>query len=243
VTSISRSDALDRLRPLGLSRQSLRRILRRGDRRFWHLAGRTVWLRSPARVCRALGIERVRDGELMSLEDLTAGSLGEIRARLSLRAIARIRRERPTSNTVASSMLNVTMRTVRTYRKRSGVATIRSFEPVVPYAPLLWRAYRTFRGPRYQVIDLDGRRWIAKQIGNVLACRHPRGRVRTYLRRINGSLRTPEHPGGDPNRSRGVRCVRRRRSNPSTASYIYRGSGVKAFAFGDRSDVFVFVAA
>jgi hypothetical protein len=113
-------------------RSKWRRALRAGDGVFWVRTGAgVVYLRSPARVAAALGVARIRAtyrGPLRALR----GSVGTVRARVVTRAVAAIRRGRPTSVAAMAAMAGISERTMQRALARTGTRRYRNDRLVAP---------------------------------------------------------------------------------------------------------------
>jgi hypothetical protein len=206
--------------PYLCSPRHLRRLLKRGNGRFWTLqeeesgAWRRVWLRSQARVADALGVARVAARPVALPLDVLLGPIGDVRAHFyaSFHS-SRGEEAGPISRAALAGMSGASPRAQQAYEKRAGVEAEAQFavgdgETAVSRQETAWQRGRA----AFTLVDVrgqqgrPGRRYVAWRLPNRYRgprChrRLPAGRRRRLRRQLAG-LRTH---GGAGNGRMGAR--------------------------------------
>jgi len=194
---------------LGWSSRVLRQTVTAGERVFWAQdQHRGLWLKCPARIATALGVQSFRKAFYMPVSRLR-GPLGLVKARLAIPAIAAIRCGRPISVETMAGMLKVSPRTVRRWIRKSGITPIKNLAIVAPLRPgSRLKDYLATGGPNLRTIKFRGQRFLCRQIANSFPEFGQEG-VRSRLRHANRSVRrlragatTFVHTGEGTRRSR-----------------------------------------
>jgi len=212
---ISRDQVQDAARWLGWSTWMTALMLRSGEGIFWTVAGDgTIYVRSAAKVARALGVRSFRSAFRASLRDLR-GPLIVTRARLVLQAIAALRDGRPIANATIAKMVGVDVRTVRRWRRLARVRSRENYMLIAPLSP--GQAAADFRrcDPALRTVRHKGRRWIARRLPDSFQTPKLGGRSRLrranrHLRRLTGAASSVSSAGGSTRRRVYAVCRKRR---------------------------------
>ncbi len=185
---VSQDQIKDVFRWLGWSTRLSARVLKGGAETFWRVTPRqAVYLHGPAAIATALRVTSFRAAFRGLLADLR-GTLGVVRPRLVLQAVAALREGGPVSNATIAEMADVDVRTIRRWRK---ISHVRSFENFVLVAPLrpgtIAGDFRALGGPALRTVQFRGRRWLARRLPDSFQTPNVGGRSR--LRRVNLCLR------------------------------------------------------
>jgi len=175
---------------LKLSSRTGQRLVEGGTPAFWIPDGSSgLYLRAPARVAVALGVQSFRAAFFRPRCNLR-GPVGDVRARLALQGVAAIRCGLPTSNAAIAKMLGVSTRTVRLWTRSAGVRIRQNFALVAPLSKNASVAdfFHTTGEAGLRALTYGGRIWLARQLPNSFSVPLSRG-VRSRLRHANRHLR------------------------------------------------------
>lgn len=185
---ITRSDLLETAAALGMGTTStMRKVVGAGEGLFWKCGvERDLWLRQPAKLAVGLGVRSFRAAFWLPEQDLRS-RLGRRRAALAISSIAALRRGLPISAGVMAAMTQVAPRTVREWRRLSGLPARANFALV---APLERSRLHDFYAdePGLRALLFEGSPWLVRQLPNSLPVLGTEG-VRSHLRRANRRLR------------------------------------------------------